>query len=117
MAEAAHQYDADRVVAERNQGGAMVRSVLLAASATLPVDLVHAAVGKAARAEPVAALFENGRACFAGEFPELETELSGLVPGGYEGEGKSPDRADAMVWAIWALLLRGKKRTPRISVL
>lgn len=117
VAEAAHQYDADRVVAERNQGGAMVRSVLLAASATLPVDLVHAAVGKAARAEPVAALFENGRACFAGEFPELETELSGLVPGGYEGEGKSPDRADAMVWAIWALLLRGKNRTPRIRVL
>lgn len=117
VADAAHAFDADRVIAERNQGGAMVRSVLLAASATLPVELVHAAVGKSARAEPVAALFENSRAFFAGEFPELEAELSGLVPGGYEGEGKSPDRADAMVWALWALMLRGRKRTPRISLL
>ncbi len=117
MADAAQRYDADRVVAERNQGGAMVRSVLLAASATLPVELVHAAIGKSARAEPVAALFENGRAFFTGEFAELEAELSALVPGGYAGENKSPDRADAMVWAIWALLLRGKKRTPRISML
>ena len=117
VADAAQCYDADRVVAERNQGGAMVRSVLLAASATLPVELVHAAIGKSARAEPVAALFENGRAFFTGEFAELEAELSALVPGGYAGENKSPDRADAMVWAIWALLLRGKRRTPRISML
>jgi phage terminase large subunit-like protein len=117
VADAATAFDADRVVAERNQGGAMVRSVLLAASATLPVELVHAAVGKSARAEPVAALFENGRAFFAGEFAELEAELTGLIPGGYVGEGKSPDRADAMVWALWALMLKGKKGAPRIRVL
>ena len=111
------RFAADRVVAEKNQGGAMVRSVLLAASATLPLELVHAAVGKAARAEPVAALFENGRAFFAGHFAELEAQLGGLVPGGvYQGEGHSPDRADAMVWALWALLLKGKKSAPRISV-
>lgn len=117
VADAAACFNADRVVAERNQGGNMVRSVLLAASATLPVELVHAAVGKSARAEPVAALFENGRAFFAGEFAELETELSALIPGGYAGENKSPDRADAMVWAIWALLLKARKAAPRIRVL
>lgn len=117
VAEAATAFDADRVVAERNQGGAMVRSVLLAASATLPVELVHAAVGKSARAEPVAALFENGRSYFAGNFAELEAELTGLVPGGYVGEGKSPDRADAMVWALWALMLKGRPAEPRIRTL
>lgn len=117
VADAAVAFDADRVVAERNQGGAMVRSVLLAAASTLPLELVHAAKGKAARAEPVAALFENGRALFAGHFAELEAELTGLVPGGYIGEGKSPDRADAMVWALWALMLRGQPRTPQIRAL
>lgn len=117
VADAALAFDADRVVAERNQGGAMVRSVLLAAASTLPLELVHAAKGKAARAEPVAALFENGRALFAGHFAELEAELTGLVPGGYVGEGKSPDRADAMVWALWALMLRGQPRTPQIRTL
>lgn len=118
VAEAAARFDADRVVAEGNQGGAMVRSVLLAASAVLPLELVHAAVGKTARAEPVAALFENGRAFFAGEFAELEAQLGGMVAGGgYQGEGRSPDRADAMVWALWALLLKSQRGAPRISVL
>jgi phage terminase large subunit-like protein len=97
---------ADRVVVERNQGGDMVTSVLRAAQANLPIRAVHAARGKSARAEPVAALFENGRAVFGGVFPELEAELSGMqIAGGYAGPGDSPDRADAMVWALWALLL------------
>jgi phage terminase large subunit-like protein len=92
--------------------------VLLAASAVLPVELVHAAVGKSARAEPVAALFENGRAFFAGEFAELEVQLGGMVAGGgYQGEGRSPDRADAMVWALWALMLKAQRSPPRISLL
>ncbi len=63
---------------------------------------------KAARAEPVAGLFEAGKARFGGRFAELEAELGGLVPAGYEGPGESPDRADAMVWALWALLLAGE---------
>lgn len=67
--------------------------------------MVSATGGKGARAEPVAGLFEAGRARFAGRFPELEAELGALVPAGYRGEGKSPDRADAMVWALWALLI------------
>ena len=66
--------------------------------------LVHASLGKAARAEPVALMFENGRGVLAGEFPELEDELAGMIAGGgYEGPGRSPDRADAMVWALTAL--------------
>ena len=62
------------------------------------------ALGKSARAEPVALKFETGKAFFAGEFAELEAELGGMVAGGgYEGPGRSPDRADAMVWAMTAL--------------
>lgn len=97
---------ADRVVAEKNQGGEMVRTTLLAADAALPVRLVHASRGKAARAEPVAALYEAGKVWHAGAFPALEDELCGLqAGGGYEGPGRSPDRADALVWALTELML------------
>ena len=91
------------------------------AGVTLPVSLVSATRGKVRRAEPVAGLFEAGKARLAGRFPELEDELGGLVAaGGYEGpqaDGRgSPDRADAMVWALWALLLAGKAE-PRVRAL
>jgi phage terminase large subunit-like protein len=106
VAAAADAHGADRIVAEKNQGGEMVGAVLRSAGIALPVTLVNASRGKAARAEPVAGLFETGRARFAGRFPELEAELAGLVPGcPYAGPGGSPDRADAMVWALWALLI------------
>jgi phage terminase large subunit-like protein len=102
---AAEAWGADRVVAEKNQGGDMVESVMRNIEAGLPVKLVHASGSKAARAEPVAALFETGRAKLAGRFPELEDELAGLTyGGGYEGPGRSPDRADAMVWAMTELV-------------
>ncbi len=107
VAEAARDWGADRVVAEANQGGDMVRSVLKGADRVLPLELVRASRGKWARAEPVAALFESGAAGFAGRFPALEEELGHFTAGGWAGEG-SPDRADAMVWAIWALRLRGR---------
>jgi predicted phage terminase large subunit-like protein len=113
VARAAATYGADRVVAEANQGGAMVESVLRAAEAGLPVRLVHASRGKVARAEPVAALYEAGRVAHRGAFPELEDEMCGLVTGGgYMGPGRSPDRADALVWALTALMLgvRGEAR-------
>ena len=110
VAAAAEAHGADRVVAEANQGGEMVESVLRAADCALPVKPVHARRGKAARAEPVAALFESGKARFAGAFPSLEDELCGLLAGGgYAGPGGSPDRADAMVWAFAELML-GKAR-------
>ncbi|MGA9582933.1 MAG: terminase family protein [Allosphingosinicella sp.] len=115
VAAAARRWGADRVVAEGNQGGAMVESVLRAADFDLPVRMVHASIGKSARAEPVAALFERGAAKFAGAFPALEDELAGLIAGGgYEGPGRSPDRADAMVWAMTELMLGRRRAEPRI---
>ena len=105
-ARAAAAHGADRVIAEANNGGAMVESVLRAADARLPVKLVHASRGKSARAEPVAALYQAGRVRHVGGFPALEDELCGLIAGGgYEGPGRSPDRADALVWAMSELML------------
>lgn len=114
VSEAARAWSADRVVAEANQGGAMVEAVLRAADAVLPLRLVHASRGKAARAEPVAALYEAGRVRHAGLFARLEDELCGLMPGGaYQGPGRSPDRADACVWALTELML-GRAGEPRV---
>ena len=114
VADAAREWNADRVVAEANQGGAMVESVLRAAEITLPLKLVHAARGKVARAEPVAALYETGKVRHAALFARLEDQLCGLMTGGsYEGPTPSPDRADALVWALTELML-GKKGEPRV---
>src|SRR6185437_5662441 len=104
VAAAALRWDTAQVIAEANNGGAMVESVLKAADFALKVRLVHASRGKSARAEPIALKFEAGKAFFAGEFRALEAELCGMIAGGgYEGPGRSPDRADAMVWAMTAL--------------
>lgn len=117
VASAAAAWQADRVVAEANQGGAMVASVLRAAAVNLPLRLVHARQGKVARAEPVAALYEAGRVRHAGQFPQLEDQLCGLLAGGgYEGPGRSPDRADALVWALTELLLTQRGAAPRIML-
>jgi phage terminase large subunit-like protein len=113
VAAAAESWGADRVIAEKNQGGDMVLSVLKTVEPDLPVTLVSASRGKSARAEPVAALFESGRAKLAGAFPKLEDELAGLlIGGGYAGPGRSPDRADACVWAMTALMKR-RRAEPR----
>lgn len=114
VAAAAEVWRADRVIAEANQGGAMVASVLRAADLALPLRLVHASRGKAARAEPIAALYEAGRVRHAGLFAALEDQLCGLVAGGaYEGPGRSPDRADALVWALTDLCL-ARRASPRV---
>lgn len=114
VARASRVWRADRVVAEANQGGAMVASVLHAADVMLPLRLVHASRGKVARAEPIAALYEVGRVRHIGMFPALEDELCGLVAGGpYQGPGRSPDRADALVWALTELML-GRGAEPRV---
>ena len=118
VAAAAARWQADRVVAEKNNGGDMVASVLRSADINLPLRLVHAAHGKAARAEPVVALYEQNRVRHAGAYPALEDELCGLMPGGgYEGPGRSPDRADALVWAVWELIERAGKGGPRVRAL
>ena len=114
VADAAREWNADRVVAEANQGGAMVVSVLRAADQALPVKLVHASRGKIARAEPVAALYAAGRVRHVGVFARLEDQLCGLLAGGtYAGPGRSPDRADAAVWALTELLL-GRAASPGV---
>ena len=114
VAAAAARWNTAQVVAEANNGGAMVDSVLKAADLGLKVRLVHASLGKSARAEPVALKFETGKAFFAGEFAELEAELGGMVAGGgYEGPGRSPDRADAMVWAM-TVLSETRSGVPRV---
>jgi phage terminase large subunit-like protein len=117
VAVAAREWNADRVVAEANQGGAMVESVLRAADRSLPIRLVHASRGKIARAEPVAALYAAGRVRHIGVFARLEDQLCGMLVGGtYAGPGRSPDRADALVWALTELLL-GKTLRPSVTPL
>jgi phage terminase large subunit-like protein len=117
VAGAAARWEADRVVAEANNGGAMVAEVLRIADSGLAPKLVHASRGKVARAEPVALLFEAGRAFFCGAFPELEDELAGLqAGGGYEGPTRSPDRADACVWAMHELS-QARASVPRVRAL
>lgn len=99
---AAGEFGAAEIVAEANQGGDMVRATLAQAGAPCAVRLVRASRGKRARAEPVAALYEQGRVTHAGAFGALEEEL--LALGAAEGEGLL-DRADALVWALSALML------------
>jgi phage terminase large subunit-like protein len=109
---AAVDFAADALVAEANQGGDMVRTVLAQAAPPCPIKLVRASVGKRARAEPVAALYEQGKVVHCGAFPALEEELMGLSDGDL---GHSPDRADALVWALSELMLGGG-REPRLRV-
>jgi len=104
VAEVYSMHNADRIVAERNFGGAMVEAVIRAADKSLPVKMVTASRGKVARAEPVAAMYEQGRISHCGGFASLEDQMCAMTPGGYVGEG-SPDRADALVWALTELML------------
>jgi len=94
------EFEADRVVAEVNQGGEMVASVLQQVAPLLPIRQVRATRGKWIRAEPVAALYEQGRVRHAKPFSELEDQLCNFTGAG----GKSPDRLDALVWAITDLI-------------
>ena len=110
---AARLWNADALVAEANQGGEMVRGVLAQADPPCRIKLVRASVGKRARAEPVAALYEQGRVLHCGAFAALEEELMALGSGALE---HSPDRADALVWAVSDLML-GPGRTPRLRAL
>lgn len=100
-------HKADRIVAERNFGGAMVEAVIKAQDKSLPVKVVTASRGKVARAEPISALYEQERVSHVGGFAELEDQMCAMTPSGYVGEG-SPDRADALVWALTELMLDHK---------
>ena len=112
---AAERWGADRVVAEVNNGGDMVTSVLKSIDTALPVLAVRASRGKVARAEPVASLYGEGRVSHVGAFPALEDQLCGLLASGiYAGPGPSPDRADALVWALTALMLGDRIAKPAV---
>ena len=105
-------YAASRIIGERNNGGDLVGTVLRTASdgRTLPIRLVTASVGKYARAEPVAALYQQGRVLHVGSFPQLEDQLCTWEP----GSSTSPDRMDALVWALSDLIT--DRRITRIWV-
>ena len=107
-----HARQSDRVVAEVNQGGAMVEQVLREVDPNLSFRAVHATRGKQARAEPVAALYEQGRVSHVGAFPELEDEMCSAIG----LATKSPDRLDALVWAVSDLMLR-RRAEPRVRIL
>lgn len=111
--ETAVEFGADHLVAEANQGGEMVRTVLVEAGCEIPIRLVHASRGKRSRAEPVAALYEQGRVVHCTAMAALEEELMAL---GADDTRRSPDRADALVWAVTDLLLN-KGAGPRVRVL
>jgi len=103
--QAFYDFKADRIVAEENFGGEMVRFVIRAADAQAPVQVISASRGKALRAEPVSALYEQGLVHHVGRFAVLEDQLCAFTTAGYRGEG-SPDHADALVFAITELMLK-----------
>ncbi|WP_246660995.1 MULTISPECIES: DNA-packaging protein [unclassified Tardiphaga] len=107
---------ADTLVAEVNMGGEMVRAVLREVDSEVPLREVHATRGKYLRAEPVAALYEQGRVKHVGAFPELEDEMCDFGLNGLSS-GRSPDRLDALVWAITAMMSKRTFGGPRIRLL
>lgn len=110
-----HGLSADCLVAEVNQGGEMVAEVIAGADPGVPVKQVRASRGKFSRAEPVAMLYDQDRVRHVGALPELEDEMTDFGPSGLSG-GRSPDRLDALVWALSELMLgpRGEPRVRRL---
>jgi hypothetical protein len=100
-----HEFGADRIVGEQNFGGAMVQFVIQTADHNVPVRLIHASRGKAVRAEPISAFYEQHLVHHVGRFGVLEDQLCALTTSGYRGED-SPDHADAAVWALTELMLQ-----------
>lgn len=101
-----HEFRADRIVAERNFGGAMVEHVIKTIDRNVSYKEVTASRGKVLRAEPVAALYEQGRVSHVGTMADLEDQMCLFGPDGFIGEG-SPDRLDAAVWALTELMIGG----------
>jgi len=104
-----HEREADRIVAEVNNGGEMVELTIRTVDPKVPYKAVHASRGKRTRAEPVSALYEQGRVHHVGGFTDLEDQMCRWRP----DDSRSPDRLDAMVWAITDLLIGIK---PKILV-
>lgn len=105
-----HEFKADRIVAERNFGGAMVEAVIRSVDPRVSYGEVTASRGKIVRAEPVAALYEQNRVKHVGSMTDLEDQMCQMTGDGFLGDG-SPDRVDALVWAITELMLKTPART------
>jgi predicted phage terminase large subunit-like protein len=95
-------HKADRIVAEVNNGGDLVEAQIRTVDRNVSYRAVHASRGKRIRAEPVAALYEQGRVHHVGSFPALEDQMCSFVPDNYDA---SPDRVDALVWALTELIV------------
>jgi phage terminase large subunit-like protein len=113
--DAYHEFKADRIVAERNYGGAMVEHVIRTVDARVPYKEVTASRGKVVRAEPVAALYEQKRVRHVRGLTELEDQMVNMASEGYLGSG-SPDRLDAMVWAMTELMTGADRSGKMIKV-
>lgn len=114
-----HELDADRIVAEKNQGGEMVEAIIRTKDRNAPVTLVHATRGKVVRAEPVSALYEQGRVHHIGRHDKLEDQMCLFTRDADRTNGNSPDRVDALVWGLTSLFEkltgRRKQRTPDVQ--
>ena len=110
------RHGADRVVAEVNQGGDLVETVIRQVDPNVPFRAVRARHGKVVRAEPVAALYEQGRVRHVRGLGELEDQMCQMTARGFEGQG-SPDRVDALVWALTELMLGVSRAQPKLRVL
>jgi len=110
-----HRHKADRLVAEVNQGGEMVATIVKSIDPMIPFRAVRATRSKVVRAEPVAALYEQGRVSHGGSFPELEAQMAAMTGRGYAGKG-SPDRVDALVWAITDLMIDAAAKYSRPGI-
>jgi len=111
-------WGADKLVAEVNQGGDLVAEVIRQVDPLVPYKAVRASRGKVARAEPVAALYEQGKVHHVGAFDTLEDQMSQMAMDGYWGKN-SPDRVDALVWALHELIIEpsAKWRRPKMRSL
>lgn len=112
------KYSADRIVAEKNQGGEMVEAVIRSVDRTVPVTLVHASRGKHIRAEPISALYEQGRIHHCGRFDQLEDQMCMFsLDNIRDGNMGSPDRVDALVWGLSFLFekITSRPRTRKVS--
>lgn len=103
--EAMQRYGADRLVAEVNQGGDMVESILRTIDPNVSYKAVHATDAKSARAEPIAALYEQGRVFHKKGLDRLQDQMCLMTSAGFKGQG-SPDRVDALVWALHDLMIK-----------
>jgi phage terminase large subunit-like protein len=116
--EAMARWNADRLVAEVNQGGDMIEALVRQIDPLVPFRKLHASRSKGARAEPVAALYEQGRVLHHGDLGPLEDQMCAMTAQGYAGKG-SPDRLDALVWAVHELIITpsASYRLPRVRAL